>query len=121
MSSTYVTRHAFIHNASSPIYCSLTITVYAYRAIGLGQNGTSSMKFRSHSASSPALFKAMNSDTIVERAIHVCFDDLQDIVPPPIVKMYLLVDFILIDPVINLHYYICKERLDICCNVKHKF
>ena len=70
-------------------------------AIGLGQNGISSKKFRSHSASSPALSKAMNSDSIVERAIHVCLDDFQDIAPPPIVKTYPLVDFVSVDPVIQ--------------------
>ena len=68
--------------------------------IGLGQNGISSNKFRSHSASSPALSKVMNSDSIVERAIHVCLDDFQDIAPPPIVKTYPLVDFVSVDPVI---------------------
>ena len=70
-------------------------------AIGLGQNGISSKKFRSHSASSPALSKAMNSDSIVERAIHVCLDDFQDIAPPPIVKTYPLVDFVSVEPVIQ--------------------
>ena len=51
--------------------------------IGLGQNEISSRKFWSHSASSPALSKAMNSDPIVERAMHVCLDDFQEIAHPP--------------------------------------
>ena len=62
--------------------------------IGLGQNEISSMKFRSHSTFSSALSKAMNSDSIVERAIQVCLDDFQDISPPPIVKTYTHVDFV---------------------------
>ena len=87
-------------NSASPSYCSLTIIVYPYKAIGLGQNEVSSTKFRSHSASSPTLSKAMNSDSIVERAIHV-LDDFQDIAPPPIVKTYQLVNFVSVDPVIK--------------------
>ena len=69
-------------------------------AIGLGQNEKSSKKLRRHSASSNALFKAMNSYSIVERAIHVGLDDFQDIAPPPIVKTYPFVDFVSVDPVI---------------------
>ena len=65
------------------------------------QNGISAKKFRSHSASSPALSKAMNSDSIVERDIHVCLNDFRDISPPPIVKTYPLVDFVYVDPVIQ--------------------
>ncbi|PHT93626.1 hypothetical protein T459_01508 [Capsicum annuum] len=42
---------------------------------GLGQYEISSKKFRSHSAFSPALSNAINSDSIVERAIQVCLDD----------------------------------------------
>ena len=34
-------------------------------------------------ASSPALSKAMNSDSIVDRAIHVCLEDFQETAPPP--------------------------------------
>ena len=48
---------------------------------------------KSHSASSPALSKAMNSDSIVERAIHVCLEDFQETVVPPRVNTYPLVDF----------------------------
>ena len=44
-------------------------------------------------ASSPALCKAMNSDSIVERAIHVCLEDFQDTAAPPRVNTYPLVDF----------------------------
>ena len=40
---------------------------------GFGHNGISFKNCRSHSASSPALSKAMNSDFIVERVIHVCW------------------------------------------------
>ena len=48
--------------------------------------GMSSNKWRSYSASSPALSKAMNSDFIVDRAMHVCFEDFQEIATPPRVK-----------------------------------
>ena len=62
-------------------------------ATGLGQYGVSSKKFRSHSAFSPALSNAINSDSIVERAMQVCLDDFQETAPPPIVNTYPLVDF----------------------------
>ena len=39
------------------------------------------------------LIKAMNSDSIVERAIHVCLEDFQDTAAPPRVNTYPLVDF----------------------------
>jgi len=56
-------------------------------------NGISSKNCRSHSVSSPALSKAMNSDSIVERAIHVCLEDFQDTAALPRVNTYPLVDF----------------------------
>ena len=37
--------------------------------------------------------KAMNSDVIVEWAIHACLEDLQDTVAPPRVNTYPLVNF----------------------------
>ena len=60
---------------------------------GFGYIGMSSKKWRSHSASSPTLSKVMNSDFIVDRAMHVCFVDFQEIAAPPRVKTYPLVDF----------------------------
>ena len=48
---------------------------------------------KSHSTSSPALSKAMNSDYIVERVIHVCLKDFQATAAPPKVNTYPLVDF----------------------------
>ena len=89
-----------MRNTSSPSYCNLTIKVYAYRDHCFVQNGISSRKLGTNSASSPALSKAMNLDSIVERAIYVCLDDFQDIDPPQIVKTYPLVDIISGDPVI---------------------
>ena len=62
-------------------------------AAGIGHNGISCKNRRSHSASSPTLSKAMNSDSIVKRAIHVCLKDFQDTAAPPRVNTYLLVDF----------------------------
>ena len=41
-------------------------------------NGISFKNCQSHSASSSALFKDMNSDSIVEQIIHVCLKDFQD-------------------------------------------
>ena len=49
----------------------------------LGHSGISLKKYQSHSASSPALSKAMNSDSIVEQAMHVCLEDFQDTAAPP--------------------------------------
>jgi len=61
--------------------------------IGLGHNGISFKNCRSHSASSPALCKAINSDSIVERVIHVSLKEFQDTAAPPRVNTYPLVDF----------------------------
>ena len=101
MSSSYVMRFAVIHNSSSSSYCSLNLQCMHTGVIGLGQNIIFSKKFRSHSASSPGFSMEMTSESIEERAIHVCLDDLQDIAPPPIVKTYPLVDFISVDLVIQ--------------------
>ena len=60
---------------------------------GFGHNGISSKNYRSHSASSPVLSKTMNSDSIMELAIHVCLEDFQDTVMPPRVNTYPLFDF----------------------------
>ena len=60
---------------------------------GLGHNGKSSKKYRSHSVSSPALSKTINFDSIVKRAMHVCLKDFQDTAAPPRVNTYPLVDF----------------------------
>ena len=59
---------------------------------GFGHNGISSKNCRSHSAS-PTLSKAMNSDSIVERVIHICLEDFQDTAAPPRVNTYPLVNF----------------------------
>ena len=53
---------------------------------GLEKNGISSKKLWRYSASSPTLSKAMNSNSIVERAIHVCLEDFQETAPPPIMN-----------------------------------
>ena len=60
---------------------------------GLDHNDISFKNYRSHFASSPALSKAINSDSIMERAMHVCLEDFQDTDVPPRVKIYPLVDF----------------------------
>ena len=61
---------------------------------GLGQLKISSKKFRSHSASSPALSKEINFDSIVDLEIQVCLDYFQDTTAPPSVNTYPLVDFV---------------------------
>ena len=60
---------------------------------GFGHNGISFKNCQSHSASSLTLSKAMNSDSIVEQAIHVCLKDFHDTAALPRVNMYPLVDF----------------------------
>ena len=60
---------------------------------GLGHNGITFKNYRSHFASSLALSKDINSDSIVERTIHVCLKDFQDTAAPPRVKTYPLIDF----------------------------
>ena len=44
----------------------------------------------------------MNSDSIVERTIHVCLEDFQDTDAPPRVNTYLLVDFDSLESAIQL-------------------
>ena len=67
--------------------------MYAYSRHSFGHIRISLRKWQSHSASSPALSKAMNSDSIVDLAMQVCLEDFQDTVAPPRVKTYPLVDF----------------------------
>ena len=61
--------------------------------IGFYHLGISSKNWHSHSASSVTLSRAMNSDFIVECAMHVYFEDFQDIVAPLSIKTYPLMDF----------------------------
>ncbi|KAL2534468.1 Uncharacterized protein Adt_07819 [Abeliophyllum distichum] len=60
---------------------------------GFDYLGISSKKLRSHSASSPHLSKAINSDSMVDLAITVCLEDFHDIAAPPKVNTNPLVDF----------------------------
>jgi len=60
---------------------------------GFCHNGIFFKNCRSHSASSLVSSKAMNFDSIVEWVIHVCLKDFQDIVAPPRVNTYPLVNF----------------------------
>ena len=59
----------------------------------LGHNDISSKNYRSYSTSSPALSKAINADSIVERTMHVFLEDFQDTAAPPRVNTCPLVDF----------------------------
>ena len=53
-----------------------------------GHNGISFKNYRNHSASFPALSKAINSDSIVEWAMPVSLKDFQDTAAPPRVNTY---------------------------------
>ena len=92
---------------------------------GLGHNGISSKNYRSHYASSPTLSKAINSDSIVDRAIHVCLKDFQDIAAPLRVNTYPLVDFDSSESAIQLaslyssgtgEYYPYLKTYSLVCN-----
>ena len=93
MSMTNVSRLTVVYKVLCPRYRCLIIAVNTYAGTDLGHNGISFKNCRSHSASSPALSKAINSDSIVEHAIHVFLQDFQDTVTPPRVNIYPLVDF----------------------------
>ena len=60
---------------------------------GIVQIRMSSKKLRRHSASYPVLSNAINSDSIVDLAMHVCLEDFQETAAPPRVKTYPQVDF----------------------------
>jgi len=79
-------------------FCTLDIAAWLSQWIymagtGLGHRGISFKNYQWYSTSSPALSKAINSDFIVERVIHVCLKDFQDTNVPPRVNTYPLVDF----------------------------
>ena len=70
---------------------------------GLGYSGIYFKNYQSHSASFPALSKAINSDSIIERAMQVYLKDFQYTSVPPRVKMYPLLDFDSSEFAINLY------------------
>ncbi len=84
-----------------PLYislCALPIADWLSQCIhmagtGFGHLGISSKNWRSHSASSPHLSRAMNSDSMVDLAIIVCLEDFQEMAALPSVKTNPLVDF----------------------------
>ena len=83
--------------------CATMLSQCIHTAVtGFGHNGISSRNFLSHSASSAAVSKAINYDSIVERAIHVCLDDFHDTAAPPSVNTYPLVDLLSVLPEIQL-------------------
>ena len=69
---------------------------------GFSHIGISSKKILSHSASSAALSKAMNSDSMVDLANIVYLVDFHDIATSPSVKTYPLVDFEFLESDIQL-------------------
>ena len=60
---------------------------------GFDHLGIFSTNWRSHSASSVALSKAMNSNSIVDLAMHVYLEDFQETAAPSKVNTYSLMDF----------------------------
>ena len=58
-----------------------------------GQFSISSKKLGSHSTSTPALSKAMNSTSIIDLAIHACLENFYDTASLPRVKIYPIMDF----------------------------
>ena len=75
--------------------CAVILSQCMHRAVtSLGHTEMSSKKFLSHFASSTALSSAINSDSIIEHAIHVCLEDFQETVAPPKVNTYPLVDLV---------------------------
>ena len=54
--------------------------------IGFGQFGISSKNLRSHFASTLALFKALNSNSIVDQGIQICLEDFQGTTVPSRIK-----------------------------------
>ena len=71
------------------------ITLYPTNLADTGFNHLeiSFKNWRNHSISLVALSRVMNSDSIIERVIHVCWEDFQDITVPPSMKTYSLMDF----------------------------
>ena len=68
----------------------------------LVRKGIFTNRYLSHSASELALSKAINLASIVDQVIQVFLDDFQETTPPPRVKTYPLVDFILLELEIQL-------------------
>ena len=60
---------------------------------GFGHNGISFKNCQNHSTSSLVLSKAINFDSIVDRAIHFCLKDFQGIAALLRVNTNSLVDF----------------------------
>jgi hypothetical protein len=54
---------------------------------------TSSKKLQSHLASSLALLRVINSDSIIDLVIHVCLENFYETSTPPNVKTYPLMNF----------------------------
>ena len=61
---------------------------------GFGLNGMSLRKFQSHSVSLLALSRMINSDSIVDRAMHIFFVDFHDAITLLEVNTYLLADLV---------------------------
>ena len=55
-----------------------------------------------HSASKQVMIRAISSDSMVLLAINVCLQDFQDIVAPPNMNTYPVVDFTLLESMTQL-------------------
>lgn len=69
-------------------------------------------KFRSDSALDAVFFKVINSDSIVNLAIHVCLVDFQEIAALPRLNTYPLVDLILLLPRVPFASHILLRHED---------
>ena len=93
MSTKNVCTLTIINKVLCPKYHCLIIAVNAYGRHWFSHSGISFKNYRSHYASSPALSKAINFDSIVEWDMQVCFENFQDNIALRRLKMYLLIDF----------------------------
>ena len=88
---------------------------------GLVHIGISSRKFRSHSASSPVLSNAKNSDSIVDLAMQVYLEDFQETVAPPKVNTYPFMDLVSLESDIQLALLYPSNTAGFSYNVIHNF
>ena len=81
-----MSRLTIVHTVLCSTNSRLTVTMYAFGSTGFGHLGLSSRKWCSYSASSPHLSSAINSYSIVDLVITICFEDFHDTTAPPNVK-----------------------------------
>ena len=77
-----MSRLTIVHIALYSTNSRLTITMYAYCTC-FGHLGISFKKLCNHSTSSSHLSSAINSDSIVDIVITICFEDFHETDAPP--------------------------------------